>query len=111
MPTLDYDLITDDGKLGWTASWFAHESDESMTPLKEPLKTQYVDETRMFIRYVWCFCCGTSISHRLSTSYPENITKRWTLKLDGQLKPRDQDTLFEFGLIAAGRAKVCSVPC
>lgn len=42
-----------------------------------------------------------------STSYPQNITKRWTLKLRGQLKPREKDTEFEFGLISAGRAKVC----
>ncbi|GJE88185.1 glycoside hydrolase family 3 protein [Phanerochaete sordida] len=89
-PTLDYDLVTEDGKPGWICTWFTHENDESMTPLKEPIKTQYVDETRIFI----------------STSYPENITKRWTLHLDGLLKPRDQDTLFEFGLIAAGRAKL-----
>ncbi|EKM56180.1 glycoside hydrolase family 3 protein [Phanerochaete carnosa HHB-10118-sp] len=89
-PTLDYDLVTEDGKPGWTGSWFAHESDESMTPLKEPLKTQYVDETRIFV----------------STSYPKDITKRWTLRLDGQLKPRDRDMLFEFGLIASGRAKL-----
>jgi beta-glucosidase len=50
MPTLDYDLLTEDGRPGWIASWFAHESDESLVPLKEPLKTQYVDETRIFIR-------------------------------------------------------------
>lgn len=41
-----------------------------------------------------------------STSYPDEITKKWTLKLKGQLKPREKDTLFEFGLIAAGRAKL-----
>lgn len=41
-----------------------------------------------------------------STSYPETITKRWTLKLKGVLKPREKDTLFEFGLIIAGRAKL-----
>jgi beta-glucosidase len=42
-----------------------------------------------------------------STSYPDNITYRWTMKLEGRLKPREKDTLFEFGLIVAGRAKVC----
>ncbi|THG97996.1 hypothetical protein EW026_g4112 [Hermanssonia centrifuga] len=89
MPTLEFDLLTEDGKKGWTGYWYAHQSDDSMTPLSEPIKTQYIDETKIFI----------------STSYPAGITHRWTLKLKGQLKPREQDTLFEFGLIAAGRAK------
>ncbi|KAI0782097.1 glycoside hydrolase superfamily [Abortiporus biennis] len=89
-PTLDYDIYTDDGERGWTGEWFAHENDESMTPLEKPMKIQLVNETRIFI----------------STSYPEGITKRWTLRLTGKFKPRDVDTLFEFGLIAAGRAKL-----
>lgn len=33
-------------------TWYAHESDESMTPVAQPLKTQYIDETRMFFRQV-----------------------------------------------------------
>lgn len=52
-----------------------------------------------------------AVSERLSfsTSYPAEITHRWSFKLDGRLKPREKDTLFEFGLIAAGRAKVFHV--
>jgi hypothetical protein len=33
----------------------------------------------------------------------------WTLRLRGQLKPRPYDVDFEFGLSAAGRAKVHSI--
>ena len=50
MPSMDYDIFTEDGKRGWTGSWFSHESDESMTPLAAPLKSQYIDETRIFLR-------------------------------------------------------------
>ncbi|KAI0074669.1 beta-glucosidase [Panus rudis PR-1116 ss-1] len=89
-PTLDYDIFTQDGKRGWIGEWFAHENDASMTPVGQPIKTQFIDETKIFI----------------STSYPEGITKRWTLKLRGNLKPREKDGLFEFGLTAAGRAKL-----
>ncbi|TCD66746.1 hypothetical protein EIP91_000987 [Steccherinum ochraceum] len=88
-PTLDYEIFTD-GKRGWNGEWFAHESDDSMTPVATPFRTQFMDETRLFI----------------STSYPEGITKKFTLRLKGQLKPREQDTLFEFGLISAGRARL-----
>lgn len=89
-PSLDYDIFTETGQRGWMGSWYSHESDESMTPVAEPLKTQYIDETRMFF----------------STSYPAELTKRWTLRLKGQLKPRAYDSQFEFGLISAGRAKL-----
>lgn len=62
MPTLDYDILTEDGKPGWTCTWYTHESDSSMTPLPEPIKTQYVDETRIFIRYVCSSAFVTSFS-------------------------------------------------
>lgn len=90
MPTLDYELFTSSGERGWTGSWYAHEDDESMTPLSTPYSTRLVDETRIFI----------------STSAPKGITRRWTMKLEGELKPRERDCLFEFGLTVAGRAKV-----
>jgi beta-glucosidase len=90
MPTLDYDLFTESDKRGWMGTWHRHENDDSLVAFEEPVKTQYIDETRLFI----------------STSYPENITKKWTLRLKGYLKPRDHDCKFEFGLAAAGRAKV-----
>lgn len=52
MPTLDYELFTPEGKRGWTGYWHTHENDDSMTALPEPIKTQYIDETRIFIRSV-----------------------------------------------------------
>ncbi|KAF5369139.1 hypothetical protein D9757_011062 [Collybiopsis confluens] len=90
MPTLEQELLTEDGRLGWTASWYPHLSDTSMTPAEKPLTSTFVDETRIFI----------------GTSYPKELTKRWTLKLQGFLRPREKDTPFEFGLMVAGRAKL-----
>ncbi|KAJ8454080.1 hypothetical protein ONZ45_g19445 [Pleurotus djamor] len=90
MPTLDYELFTESGKQGWTGSWYSHEDDDSMTRLSEPIHTQYVDETRIFI----------------STSTPKGITRKWSLILKGYLRPRPYDVDFEFGLTTAGRAKV-----
>ncbi|KZT03376.1 glycoside hydrolase family 3 protein [Laetiporus sulphureus 93-53] len=89
-PSLDWDMFTEDGRRGWMGAWYAHESDESMVPVKMSVKTQYIDETRMFF----------------STSYPAELTKRWTLKVTGFLKPRETDCDFEFGLSSAGRAKL-----
>jgi beta-glucosidase len=90
MPTLDYELFTLSGERGWTGTWYAHEDDESMTALTTPYSTRLVDETRVFI----------------STSAPKGITRRWTMRLEGELKPRERDCIFEFGLTVAGRAKV-----
>lgn len=56
-PTLDYDIYTEDGKRGWNAEWFAHESDDSMTPVAKPIRTQFLDETRIFIR-----CAAVTLS-------------------------------------------------
>ncbi|KAJ3812083.1 beta-glucosidase [Lentinula aff. lateritia] len=90
MPTLEQELITEDGQPGWIGTWYSHLSDTSMTPAEKPLSSFPVNETRIFI----------------STSYPEELTLRWTLKLRGFLVPRKVDTPFEFGLMVAGRAKL-----
>ncbi|KAJ3996989.1 glycoside hydrolase family 3 protein [Lentinula boryana] len=90
MPTLEQELITEDGKPGWIGTWYSHLDDVSMTPAEEPMSSFPVDETRIFI----------------STSYPKELTTRWTLKLRGFLRPRKVDTSFEFGLMVAGRAKL-----
>ena len=63
---------------------------DGLTAIGEPVKTQLIDESNMFV----------------SMSLPEGITEKWTLKLDGKLKPRDRDVDFEFGVTVAGRAKV-----
>jgi len=64
-----------------------------MVPVKEPMLTHVIDETRVFVHFY----------------APEGITRRWTLKLHGELRPRPYDVQFEFGLIVAGRAKVCRI--
>ena len=52
MPTMDYNIQTEDGRRGWIGEWFAHENDDSMTPVAEPIRTQFMDETKVFIRFV-----------------------------------------------------------
>ena len=90
MPSLDYDIFTRSGERGWIGDWYSHVNDDSLIPLDEVLETILIDETRVFF----------------STSVPQGITRRWTMKLRGYLKPRAHDCTFEFGLIVAGRAKV-----
>ncbi|KAF8963765.1 beta-glucosidase [Flammula alnicola] len=88
-PSLDYDMFTTSGKPGWIGSWYKHVSDDSLI-IDDIVEEKYIDETRIFV----------------STSWPKGITKRWTMKLRGQLKPREKDCTFEFGLTVAGRAKL-----
>ncbi|KAH9483439.1 putative beta-glucosidase I [Psilocybe cubensis] len=90
MPSLDYDIFTPSGERGWIASWHAHLNDESMVAKEEVYEEMLLDETRVFV----------------SIDKPKGITERWTVKLRGQLKPREKDCLFEFGLTVAGRAKL-----
>ena len=75
---------------GIRGSWYKHASDDSMDLVTPPIEVRLIDETRMFI----------------GTSTPAGITRRWTLWLEGWLKPRDHDCTFEFGLSVTGRAKV-----
>lgn len=93
LPSLDYELLTEAGERGWIGTWHSHSNDDSMAVLDEPIATRVIDETRIFI----------------STSTPKNITRRWTMKLRGYLKPRPYDCNFEFGLTVSGRAKVTFV--
>ena len=90
LPTLERDIFTSSGERGWIGSWHSHVNDESFIPRDEVLKTQLIDETRMYI----------------ATSTPLGITKHWTLKLRGFLKPRPYDCTLEFELTVGGRAKV-----
>lgn len=92
LPSLEWDLTTekDKGRRGWIAEWYSHENDDSMKPLDAPIETRFLDETRLMV----------------GASYPEGLTRRWTMKLRGFLKPKPYSVDFEFGLIAAGRAKV-----
>ena len=73
MPTLDFDMQTEEGKRGWTGYWYAHEDDESMVPLAEPIRTQYIDETKIFIRYVFQIVARTQ---RLIDVCPQHVLPR-----------------------------------
>ena len=93
LPTLDFDLVTATGQRGWLGSWYNHESDNSMVVVEEPVHTKVIDEMRI----------------HLDHAVPGVVTRRWTLRLRGQLVPREKDMVFEFGLIVAGRAKVVAL--
>ena len=53
MPTLENDIVTEDGKPGWMGYFHSHESDDSMTALEKPTVTRHIDETRIFLRCVF----------------------------------------------------------
>ena len=90
-PSLDLDIVTLTGQRGWLGTWHRHESDDSMTVVEEPVQTRVIDETRILLDL---------------SGLKYDITRKWTLRLRGQLVPREKDMIFEFGLIVAGRAKV-----
>ena len=89
LPSLDNDILTPSGERGWICNWHCHVND-GLIPHDEVLETKLIDETRLFI------CVST----------PQGITRYWTMKLRGYLKPRPYDCTFEFGLTVCGRAKV-----
>jgi beta-glucosidase len=91
MPSLDFDIVTPTGQRGWLGTWHRHESDDSMVVVDEPIQTRVIDETRILLDLL---------------GLKGDITRRWTLRLRGQLVPREKDMVFEFGLIVSGRAKV-----
>ncbi|KAH7102580.1 beta-glucosidase [Auriculariales sp. MPI-PUGE-AT-0066] len=90
MPTLDYDLFSEDGKPGWTLSWYPHSATEPMTALPEPVRVEHCTETYAL----------------LADAKTPGLTERWTIKLRGFLAARERDTEFEFGLTVAGRGKM-----
>jgi beta-glucosidase len=90
LPSLDFDIFTAGGQRGWMASWHKHAGDESMSVLPDPHFVGLMDETRIFV----------------SLSAPPGLTRRWTCRLRGQLKPRTRDCAFKFGLTVAGRARL-----
>jgi beta-glucosidase len=62
-----------------------------MIVVEEPVQTRVIDETRIFLD---------------PSDLSDDLTRKWTLRLRGQLVPREKDMIFEFGLIVVGRAKV-----
>jgi beta-glucosidase len=90
-PSLDLDIVTSTGQRGWVGTWHRHESNDSMIVVEEPIQTRVIDETRILLDL---------------SGLKDDLTRKWTLRLRGQLVPREKDMIFEFGLIVAGRAKV-----
>ncbi|KAG9002882.1 hypothetical protein FRB94_003505 [Tulasnella sp. JGI-2019a] len=89
-PLLDRELLTEEGKPGWTGSFYCHDTVETPEHQKEAIAAWTIKETHMF----------------LLDNLPEGLTKRWTLKLKGKLRPREKDTPFKFGLTCLGRGKL-----
>ena len=85
---MDREIVTQDGKPGWNASWHSHNPDDTILP--KPIKTFVLDETNIFI----------------SNSAPVDLSPRWTMHLRSKLRPRATDMKFQFGLSVAGRAKL-----
>ncbi|THH15309.1 hypothetical protein EW146_g5137 [Bondarzewia mesenterica] len=91
LPSLDFDMVTETNEKGWSATWHRHLDDDSMTVVDSLFQpASIIDETRIYI----------------SASAPKGITRRWTMRLRGQLRPCSYDRKFEFGLIVSGRAKL-----
>lgn len=88
LPTLEYEIVNSEGGKGFDVGWYSHDSNDK--PLQQPIETLQLDETNIF----------------LSDARPSGITERWTMKLKGSIRPRDEETLFEFGIMVAGRAKL-----
>jgi beta-glucosidase len=89
LPTIEDLIETPTGEPGFLGTWHSH-SDQNLTVIEKPVKTQKIDETNMFF----------------SNSQPKELTERFTLRLRATLKPFERDTDFQFGLTVAGRAKL-----
>lgn len=87
-PTLETEIITGDGQMGWIGKWYST-GEDGLTSVGEPVRTQLVDETRSF----------------LGDCVVPGITSKYILVLEGKLRPRVKDTKFEYGLTVSGRAK------
>lgn len=89
LPTLDYDIVTEDGEPCFVGTWYNNGKDRLVAE-GDPVLKNIINETNAFI----------------SIDKPKGLATYWTLHLHGKLKPRQKDTKFEFGLTVAGRAKV-----
>jgi hypothetical protein len=89
LPSLDFELEVN-GKRGWNATFYSHEDDNSLKAQDKPFFERYIDETLGLV----------------DAEEDAGLTHRWSMTLEGQLKPRERDCKFEFGLCVAGRAKV-----
>lgn len=74
--------------MGFDAAWYSH--DENDEPVPEPVEITRIDTSSVFI----------------ANGAPESLTPKWTLKLSGHIKPREEDALYNFGCFSCGRAKL-----
>ncbi|EJD35757.1 beta-glucosidase [Auricularia subglabra TFB-10046 SS5] len=90
LPSLDYELLTPEGKRGWRMEYYNHSTEHPDKPLDKPVRTLDVTESTVL----------------LNDANLDDMTPEWTLRLRGVLAPRDADGEFEFGLTVSGRAKL-----
>lgn len=88
LPNFEREVVTSDGQFGFDGAWYSH--DENDQPLPEPMLTQRIDSSLMF----------------LFDGVPSGLTPRYTFRCTGHFKPRDEDQLWNFGSTAIGRSRV-----
>lgn len=77
-----------DGSIGFDGAWHSH--DEHNRPTLQPVELCRIKTCMIFVAH----------------SAPSSLTKSWTLRLKGRSKPREDDTLYNFGCTVDGRAKI-----
>ncbi|KAG8761181.1 hypothetical protein FRC14_006230 [Serendipita sp. 396] len=88
LPGIEREVVTEDGRIGFDGAWYCH--DENDQPLSKPHVTQRFDTSTLLI----------------VDSTPDGLTTHWTLKLKGHFKPREEDTVYNFGTSVVGRSKL-----
>lgn len=88
LPPFVREVTAADGSIGFDGTWHSH--DEHGEPISDPVETSHIKSNSVFV----------------VDSAPESLTKTWTLRLKGHFKPREKDTLYDFGCSVSGRAKI-----
>ncbi|KAJ7940912.1 glycoside hydrolase superfamily [Mycena leptocephala] len=86
LPTLENNLKTASGELGWLCTFYNHDSQGQLT---DPVAAFVIKDTRV----------------KLVDFLPPGLTENWTIKLTGLLTV-EKTVPFELGLTVAGRAKL-----
>ena len=87
LPTLENTLTTEDGRPGWTCSFYKHDAGENA--IGDSVADFVLQDTRV----------------KLNDFLPAGLTPNWTIKLNGKLR-FDKTADYELGLTVAGRAKL-----
>ncbi|EJU05925.1 hypothetical protein DACRYDRAFT_127572 [Dacryopinax primogenitus] len=86
-PALEQDIVTEDGRPGWIATFYEMKADGTLT---SPVDTVYLEETYQLMSDADINLKGVS----------------WWAIFRGKLRPRKEKVKFRFGLTTAGRAKL-----